>query len=285
MRNLHKPDNADIDRLISGMAPSDGSGDSLALLVHRMRRIAEIPLSEATEQRHLTAILQEAHLLVEKGDPVARPVSKADGPDFQDSLLPKRRRKFMIGSVLSSVTAKLAASGIAVALATTGGLAAAGELPDPVQEKVAQVADQVGIELPDGDDVDLEGDLEGDVEITDPAGGNGKRSNFDVHEAMQTTNTATSRGQIISEAARQKPDGTTTGGGVSDEVHAAIDATEPGPDRGKAVSEAASGKPHNAGGDDGGSDDELDDELESTEQNVGKGPGSHGRGNSNKNKP
>jgi hypothetical protein len=261
-----------------GEAPSVESGDeALAFFVQRARRIAGATPGPSVEQRHLSAIMEEAHLLVEKGDPVGRPVSNAAGPASQASVLPKRRRRFVLNSLFASLASKLAAGGVAVALATTAGLAANGSLPDNLQDKVSEVAEKVGLEIPAADEEDAtdleDGDLDGGEIANADAG---KRSNFDVHEA-QATNTGTARGQAISEAARQKPDGETTGNGVSAAVHEAINSTEPGPERGKAVSEAASQNRQN------GDTDELDsgDSDEETEDSTG----SHGQGQSKKNKP
>jgi hypothetical protein len=278
MRNLRIARDRGFERLMRGEAPSLEPGDeALAFFVQRARRIAGAPPGPSVEQRHFSAIMEEAHLLVEKGDPVGRPISNAAGSAFQASVLPKRRRRFVLNSLFASLASKLAAGGVAVALATTGGLAANGNLPDDLQDKVSKVADKVGLEIPAGDEVDDSTDLEdGDLdgEIANPDAG--KRSNFDVHEA-QATNTGTARGQAISEAARQKPDGETTGNGVSAAVHEAINSTEPGPERGKAVSEAASQNRQN------GDTDELDsdDSDEETEDSTG----SHGQGQSKKNKP
>ena len=65
-----------------------------------------------------------------------------------DSAITPPRKKRMLGKL---ITAK--ALGIAGVIALTGGAAAAatGTLPDPVQDKASNVADVVGINIPNGD--------------------------------------------------------------------------------------------------------------------------------------
>jgi hypothetical protein len=127
MRILRNELDDRFERLLRGEAPAAQSDDAaLAFFVQRAKRIAGAPPDPSVEQRHLSAILQEAHLLVEKGDPVGRPVSNAAGPAFQASVLPKRRRRLVLSSLFASLASTLAAGGAAVALATTGGRAATG---------------------------------------------------------------------------------------------------------------------------------------------------------------
>lgn len=53
----------------------------------------------------------------------------------------------MLSAILSTLAGKIAAAGTA-ATVTVGGLGAAGALPDPVQDRVANVADHVGLSFP-----------------------------------------------------------------------------------------------------------------------------------------
>jgi hypothetical protein len=178
-----------------------------------------------------------------------------------------------------------------VAMAATGGLAANGNLPDSVQDKIAHAAEKVGIDLPEAGDVEEEVTdlLEEDGETPDGDDAvNGNSSSADVHAAIDATEPGPERGKAVSEAARLKPEVAeseiSTGSDVSAAVHEAIDSTEPGPERGKAVSEAAS---QNGGGDEG--EDEEGEEEESIEEETASsqegGAGSHGQGASKKNKP
>jgi hypothetical protein len=280
MRKLQNPRDSDFDRLIRGEAPSTPQDACLAAFVGRAKSVAATPPGESIERQHLSAILETAQLFVEKGNPVVRPASNAAVPDFQASGLPKRRRKFVLSSLFSTLTAKLAAVGVAVAMVSTGGLAAAGNLPARAQDAVSMAAEKVGLHIPGADEAEEEsGDVSDsaveddsdplDDEVTDPADDvttSGNSSSDDVHAAIDATEPGPDRGKAVSEAARLKPAGsegeadeTTSGKSSSEDVHAAIDATEPGPDRGKAVSEAAKQKPAGTAepDDDTGEDEEI----------------------------
>ncbi len=272
MRKLQNPHDSDFDRLLRGEAPSTTQDDSLVAFVGSAKSVAAIPPGESIEREHLSAMLEAAQLFVEKGNPVVRPASNAAVPDLQASGLPKRRRKFVLSSLFATLTAKLAAAGIAVAMASTGGLAAAGNLPAPAQDAVSMAAEKIGLHIPDADEAkDEESDDVSDSavdedsdpldeEVTDPADDattSGKSSSDDVHAAIDATEPGPERGKAVSEAAKLKPAGTegetddetTSGNSSSEDVHAAIDATDPGPERGKAVSEAAKLKPAGTGED------------------------------------
>jgi hypothetical protein len=267
------------DRLIDGKAPAaDSPADGLSLFVEQARRVAAIAPSPAAEQAHLRTILEQAQLLVDKGEPAARPASKATGPENQASGLPTRRRKVVPSSLFGSLTAKLAAAGVAVMMTGTGALAATGSLPDNVQNKFAVAAEVVGIDLPTGDeevaDTDTGGATDDGTDGTEAT--SGKSSSDDVHAAQDATDPGPERGKAVSEAARQKPgdesdpdtvesDPAESGNETSAAVHEAIESTEPGPERGKAVSEAASG-----GRSRGGEDTESDESEEGTENPAGK---------------
>ena len=80
-----------------------------------------------------------------------------------------RKRRFALGGLMTSVTAKVLVA-TATALAATGGAAAAGILPDPVQTVLADAAGVVGINLPSPDKDGLAtvlGDDEGSVDGVD----------------------------------------------------------------------------------------------------------------------
>jgi hypothetical protein len=62
--------------------------------------------------------------------------------------LPARwRRRAALTALMSSLAAKIAFAAVAVA-ATTGGLAATGNLPDPAQQLVSEVVGRIGIHIP-----------------------------------------------------------------------------------------------------------------------------------------
>jgi hypothetical protein len=297
MRKIRNPQDLDFDRLLSGVGPSTAQEDPVARFVGSARRVAALPPSESTEQRHLSAILETAQLFVEKGNPVARPASNAAAPDLQASGLPKRRRKFVLSSLFATLAAKLAAGGIAVAMATTGGLAAAGNLPAPAQDAISMAAEKIGLHIPAADEVDDTVDDSTDLvddstdlvddttevvddvtdvvdDADDPVAGETKGNAVSqaVHDAIASTEPGPERGKAVSEAARNANGSAGKGnqpeaGRVDQGVLDAVEGTEPGPGRGKAVSEAAR---QNAGGaPDEGDGDEGD--------NVGAAQAKRGR--------
>jgi hypothetical protein len=121
----------------------------------------------AVESRHLAAMMETAHLIAHKGDPVVRPASKALGPAWQASGLPKRRRQRVNTPdvkrrLLRSPVGTVAAAMVAM-FTIFSGVALAGVLPAPVQKAVANVADTVGIHLPSpADDQTVAGDDQGE---------------------------------------------------------------------------------------------------------------------------
>lgn len=190
----------------------------------------------------------------------------------------------MLSSLFATLAAKLAAGGIAVAMATTGGLAAAGNLPAPAQDAISMAAEKIGLHIPAADEVDgtvddttdlvddttdLVDDTTDDVtdvvdDADDPVAGETKGNAVSqaVHDAIASTEPGPERGKAVSEAARNANGSADKGnqpeaGRVDQGVLDAIEGTEPGPGRGKAVSEAAR---QNAGGaPDEGDGDEGDD--------------------------
>ncbi len=60
----------------------------------------------------------------------------------------------MISTFLSTLLGKLAVGTVALA-ATTGGLAATGNLPDPAQQWVADAISHIGVDIPAPSDVEL----------------------------------------------------------------------------------------------------------------------------------
>ena len=57
----------------------------------------------------------------------------------------------MLETLFATLAAKVAAAGIAVAMAATGGLAGTGNLPDQAQTAVSEALSNVGIDVPLGD--------------------------------------------------------------------------------------------------------------------------------------
>jgi hypothetical protein len=162
-----------LDRMLSGAAsPMDQMDDELrdvALFVQELQDA--VPSSGlASEDLHVAAMVETAHLLAENGDPVARPVSDATSPVPQVSGLPKQRRKPMKKSIVAKVLAPIAA-----VLTVFGGMAYAGALPHTVQKAVSHAASTVGINVPGDDDSqgdnDNQGeDTQGDETVVPPTG-------------------------------------------------------------------------------------------------------------------
>ena len=162
-----------LDRMLSGAAsPMDQMDDEwrdVALFVQELQDA--VPSSGlASEDLHVAAMVETAHLLAENGDPVARPVSNATAPAPQVSGLPKQRRNRMKKSIVAKVLAPIAA-----VLTVFGGMAYAGALPHTVQKAVSHAASTVGINVPGDDDSqgdnDNQGeDTQGDETVVPPTG-------------------------------------------------------------------------------------------------------------------
>jgi len=99
---------------------------------------------------HLAAIANEAQLLADKGDPVARPASNAVAPVPQASRPPKRWRNTMKDKK-ARVLIKIAAPVVAL-FAVLGIMGSAGALPRTLQHLTSHAAGFVGLDLPSGDD-------------------------------------------------------------------------------------------------------------------------------------
>jgi hypothetical protein len=167
MGRFFRMSDRDLDRLMAGKAPE--GDEELAELAAFLREVEAAHLKfppESTEARQLAAILEAAQLLSDKGEPVARPASKAPGPDvsgipdLQASPLPSWRRNLMPTGLLSNVWSKAAVAAVA-ALLVCCGLAAAGALPDSLQTAAANAAGQVGVSLDNPGDTDEVGDVDG----------------------------------------------------------------------------------------------------------------------------
>ena len=140
------------DRVLSGASAEDEWPD-VARFVQELQEA--VPSSGLpSEDLHVAAMVETAHLLAEKGDPAVRPVSNAAEPAPQASGLPKQRRKPMKWK-LAKVLAPIAA-----VLTVFGGMAYAGALPRSVQHAVSHTAGTVGLSVPSGDDE--QGALEND---------------------------------------------------------------------------------------------------------------------------
>jgi hypothetical protein len=146
---LKKLRDEELDQVLAGSYDGeDPALDDLAVFARDAQAALSGVPAEATRQAHLAAMTEVAEKL--EGAPVA-----AGTPAVGPSRI--RRWKLVLTQRLATLTAKVAVTG--VALAATGGLAAAGALPDPAQNALANAAEKVGFELPRGDESD---------ETTDP---------------------------------------------------------------------------------------------------------------------
>jgi hypothetical protein len=108
------------------------------------------PASAPAAAAHLAAIANEAQLLADKGDPVARPASNAVAPVPQASRPPKRWRNTMKDKKARDLI-KIAAPVVAL-FAVLGIMGSAGALPRTLQHLTSHAAGFVGLDLPSGDD-------------------------------------------------------------------------------------------------------------------------------------
>lgn len=119
-----------IEHLLDGEPSGDPGLDALDPLVSSLGEPDEI-------DDHVAA----AHI-------AAAAAAAAEAPDAAPDPAPTRRRRWFTRGAISGLTAKIVL-GAAVALAATGGVAATGALPRPVQSFFADTVSHVGIELPD----------------------------------------------------------------------------------------------------------------------------------------
>lgn len=98
----------------------------------------------------------------------------------------------MLSGLLGSIAGKVAI-GVSAVTVTTGGLAAAGALPDPVQSAVADAADKVGVSLPDPDKTDGEAGT---------VAGEGEGEGGELGQEGEGEETAANRGNCVSYATR-----------------------------------------------------------------------------------
>jgi hypothetical protein len=167
MKRLSNMSDGDLDALRTGHAPDGGpQADGMAQFVCDLGEAFPEPSTAHLEGVHIAAMMQAARLLADKGELVARPASKAYGPDCQASGLPKPWRETMLGRMLAPKAAKVAAGAVALTLLFSG-VAVAGVLPVPIQNTVADVVQTVGIDLPGGAN-EPDTDVSGGHEVSEP---------------------------------------------------------------------------------------------------------------------
>ncbi|HZD17481.1 MAG TPA: hypothetical protein VE669_05015, partial [Actinomycetota bacterium] len=155
MARLSKLDDGDLDRILSGRVPADAPDPAkdLDAFVRSLRDACTGPPPEAVERRHLAAIMEASRTLADRGERSRRPVRSARERAAPAPGRPTPRRKLMPAGLFASLTARITGVALAAAVAT-GGLAAAGALPDPAQEAVSDALGVIGIHVPgaDGDE-------------------------------------------------------------------------------------------------------------------------------------
>ncbi len=130
----------DIERILAGRVPEDREDlHALALFAQELKEEFVQEASPRVEAAHMAAMAAAASSLAEETAGV--PTSGDETP------LPDPRRKTVLRSLFGSAPRKIATIAL-VAVASTSSLAAAGALPDPAQEAVAEFAQNFGVSLP-----------------------------------------------------------------------------------------------------------------------------------------
>jgi hypothetical protein len=168
-------DDSSIEQLLAGASVPGNE-----LLVSFVEDVHVATSVQATGPSSELATLFAEGFSTEKGDLLATAASNVTGPAPQAAGLPKWRKRNMIEIALTKLAAlglaaKIGAATGAVALSGTAA-AVTGALPDAVQERVAAVAEQVGIDIPGGKSAEHRVDAEhrpaeaeevADLEITE----------------------------------------------------------------------------------------------------------------------
>ena len=152
MGKLRNSGGDELDRLLgkSGLTP-DGKQDPLAKVLSDIKAEFAAQPSGSVEARHLAGIQEALRISNASGGPAIGPAASVKRPEQKASGQPSWRRTIVLSELLSTLTAKIVA-GTMVAAAATGGMAAAGVLPDPAQQAIADVASHVGLSLPSPED-------------------------------------------------------------------------------------------------------------------------------------
>jgi hypothetical protein len=160
MKDLSGLRDEDIDRLLSGKTPDADGFDDLAAFVRGVQPTYVAPPAQEAAARHIAAAaatVREQAAFREAADPGApatvvlaplgaAPVAGPPAPARGPSLISRWRRRTAFGVSVATMTLSIGAA--AIAATATGGLAAQGDLPKPIQRVVAQAASGVGITLP-----------------------------------------------------------------------------------------------------------------------------------------
>jgi hypothetical protein len=145
MDDLGHLSDADLDRLLAGKVRGGADdAEALAAFFHEVKSRYTTQPPSATREDHLSKILAAARLNAGPMQPSPEP-----SPTEDPGRRPRWRRRLVFGSIFGgSITAKIALIGVVAATAATGGLAATGSLPSPLQSAVAGAAGAVGVKIP-----------------------------------------------------------------------------------------------------------------------------------------
>ena len=222
------------------------------------------PASAPAAAAHLAAIANEAQLLADKGDPVARPASNAVAPVPQASRPPKRWRNTMKDKK-ARVLIKIAAPVVAL-FAVLGIMGSAGALPRTLQHLTSHAAGFVGLDLPSGDD-------EGNDSTADDQGDSNDQGDVKdaTHQGDQNDQGDSTGSTDTSDQGDQNDQGDATGssGGSSDEGEQN--------DQGDSTGGSSGGSSENDQGDGGSSQDNQGDSNDGGSSDS-SGSGSSGSG-------
>lgn len=133
---------SDFDKVIAGKGASDPDAAELKRILAQVNSTFVSPIPPASESRHLAAIQQANHSRPQAVAPVG---FKSAMQPFISFLETMRRSGY---AHLSGATAVWAVVVALFLVSATGGLAAAGVLPDSLQSAVSNAAASVGIEVP-----------------------------------------------------------------------------------------------------------------------------------------
>ncbi len=274
----------ELSRLLAGEAGvRDEAFEGVVSLLGEVREVfaATAPADE-TRELHLAAIAEASRLAADKGNPVARPVSKVHGPaDLQVSGLPKWRRVMdkTIGLALKAVAATVAASMSMVGLAYAGV-----DLPGQAAERALEAV--TGLELPNqGSEQDdsvadevrsvLDGDLEGcelGQAVADAVDANRQDGAEATTDPCEQGENGKATGEEKSAAGRAKAVEKSAGRSESGGSEAATEGRETATDKSSGASDSGAdnaGRHDDSGADDAGTHDDSGANNGGTQSNSG----------------
>lgn len=142
MKHFENISDADFEALRAGSIPGDDERlGEIARFADDLNRAFPASPTDALEEAHVAAMLATSRVMAANGEPAEA---------SQSSLKPRRQPVFK--TFVHSRMAKISAA-VAAAMLAFVGVAAAGVLPAPLQNVVANVVAPTGIDLPGGTEV------------------------------------------------------------------------------------------------------------------------------------